>query len=165
MGYCLDGNPNIHLIKNSQMILILILLGGFLLAIAVSEVVLSGTKIQTGLFRVLLAQAVIFLLTAFVLKQTAKIGYLSLFIFWIGAFLTWFGVRSHIESSILLRMVYLLSKRQMPARTLLTEYESQYGEALRMDELFRSGLIKAGPDGVSITPKGEFILNSVSKLT
>jgi hypothetical protein len=144
------------------MIQILISVGGFLLAVVASEVVLRGTKIQTGLFRVLLVHAVIFFLTAYAL--TVQSSYFGLLIFWIGAFLTWFGVRSHMESSILLRMVYLLSKTSMTAPVLLTEYESHYGEALRIEELFRSGLIQTGPEGVTITRKGEFILNAVSKL-
>jgi hypothetical protein len=85
-------------------------------------------------------------------------------IFWGGAFLSWFGVRSHIESSILLRMLFLLRRHPMTESALIAEYTSLYGEAMRREELFRGGLAVRTGDRVSVSPKGKAILGVVAKL-
>jgi hypothetical protein len=78
--------------------------------------------------------------------------------------LSWFGVRSHIESSILLRMLYSLRRRPMTETGLVDEYLSHYGEAARTEELLRGGLASRNGDRLSVTSKGKRILNIVSKL-
>jgi hypothetical protein len=85
-------------------------------------------------------------------------------VFWAGAFLSWFGVRSHIESSILLRMLYLLRKNPTTEATLLAAYEALGGEGKRREELARGGMMTMAGDRVVVTPKGRAILRVVSML-
>ena len=74
-------------------------------------------------------------------------------IFWSGAFLTWFGVRSHIESSILLRMAYLLRGHPMQPGELLEEYDYPGGFFLRERGRNQSHVI--GVDGTTSTTQSE----------
>jgi hypothetical protein len=138
-----------------------------LLALAVSmmgsELALRGTKLQTGLVRVVAVWAAVYagLLVCLLIPGTA--GALGCTIFWGGAFLSWFGVRSHIESSILMRMMFLLRKKPMTEEELVTDYESHYGETLRMEELRKGKLLRQQTEP-AITSKGRFILRVVSFL-
>jgi hypothetical protein len=52
----------------------------------------------------------------------------------------------------------------MEEARLLEEYESQCGQATRIDELVRGGLASKNGERLSVTPKGEKILKIVSKL-
>jgi hypothetical protein len=106
----------------------------------------------------------IVLIIAFYFLIAGRAAWDALLIFWAGAFLTSFGVRSHVESSILLRMLYLLRKGTVFESDLLQQYEPQYGKAHRLENLFRGGLLKKGPEGTVVTPKGNFILRVVSLL-
>lgn len=142
----------------------LFLILGFFLAVVSSEVLLRGTKVQTGLAKVLLAQGVWFAIVWLYMMRTNGFGILTLAIFWIGAFLTWFGVRSHIESSILLRMLYLLRTKMMTGDALLQEYGSHYSEKSRLQELFRGGLLQERPGEIAVTKKGRLIAFIASHL-
>lgn len=146
------------------MIEIGVVIVGFLFAIALSEFVLSGTKLQTGLTKVLTVHLVVACLLLSYFWATGRFSRIALLIFWAGAFLSWFGIRSHIESSILLRMLYLLRGGPMTQEQLLHVYESHYGEALRLKELFQGGLLEQTPEGITPTPKGKWILRIVSFL-
>jgi hypothetical protein len=143
---------------------VLIVLGLLLAVMIASELALGGIKLQTGLSRVLVAWALVYLPGVFVLARHGGVGPVAYTVFWGGAFLSWFGVRSHIESSILLRMLYLLRRKAMTETGLVTEYTSLYGEALRREELFRGGLAAREGDRVVVTPKGRAILGVVEKL-
>jgi hypothetical protein len=137
----------------------------FLLVVFVgSELALRGTRLQTGLSRVLVVWTVVYLAAVYPVWHYGGTGLVPLTIFWGGAFLSWFGVRSHIESSILLRMLYLLRRGPTTESGLVSEYTSQYGEAMRIDELLRGGLAAKSGDRMSVTPKGKTILAVVSKL-
>lgn len=141
---------------------ILVLIGGWLLAMIGSEAVLRGTKLQTGLARVL---AVYFLIGGALLLYfvfTGRLGPMAVIVFWSGCFLSWFGVRSHLESSILLRMLFLLKKRAWTADELLAEYNRHYGEAARQEELVKGGLTEQ--DATTLTAKGKSIVRIVSLL-
>jgi len=143
---------------------ILWILGGFFAAIICSEIVLGKTKLQTGLARVIAVHLCFALALLVYLYSSRSISIPAFLIFWGGAFLSWFGIRSHVESSILLRMLYLLRERQMNRKELLERYESHYGAAHRVEELERGGLIVRGPHGVIVTAKGNKILRIVSML-
>jgi hypothetical protein len=129
-----------------------------------SELALGGTKLQTGLSRALAAWALVYLPTVYLLAVYGGVGPVALTIFWGGAFLSWFGVRSHIESSILLRMLAILRRRSLTTTDLVTEYTSHYGKAMRLEELLRGGLAIKENDALSVSPKGKFILGVVAKL-
>ncbi len=143
---------------------LIIVVAGFLIAVCLSEVALKGTKLQTGLTKVVLVHIAVAGSLLVYFFATGRMVWDALLIFWAGAFLTWFGVRSHMESSILLRMLYLLRRGLVSESRLLQEYESHYGEAQRLEELFRGGLLEQTPDGIVVTSKGKFILRVVSFL-
>jgi hypothetical protein len=124
---------------------------------------LRGTKLQTGLSRVLVVWMVIYVIMVVILRTCIQAGFVACTIFWAGAFLSWFGVRSHIESSILMRMMYLLRRRAMKAEELLGDYQSHYGEEMRFEELARGNMIQRG-DEIQVTSKGRFILRMVALL-
>jgi hypothetical protein len=139
-------------------------IGGFVAAMFLSEIALKGTKLQTGLAKVLAIHFVIagFLIIYFALNHSLE--WLAVLIFWAGAFLTWFGVRSHVESSILLRMLFLLRKGPLVQSRLIEDYESHYGQTQRVEELFRGGLLQRTSSEIIVTPKGKLILHIVSIL-
>ena len=142
---------------------LLIVLGAFLLAMIGSDLVLNGAKVQTGLAKVLLVYAGVG--AAMLLYRCGTDGSIVAFaIFWAGGFLSWFGVRSHVESSILLRMLALLQYRRKTRSELLDEYEAAYGQAHRLEELLRAGLVVRGPQGIEVTPKGRLIVRAAGWL-
>ena len=117
-----------------------IIAAGLIAAIAGSELALHGTKLQTGLARVLTAWGSVYAVSMYWLLVHDGLSPVAFTIFWGGTFLSWFGVRSHIESSILLRMLVLLRKRPLTEGVLVAQYLSLYGEARRVEELCRGGL-------------------------
>ena len=135
-----------------------------LVAIAGSELALGGTKLQTGLGRVLAVWGATYVVSGYSLARHGDIGPVAFTIFWGGAFLSWFGVRSHIESSILLRLLYLLRRHSMTETQLLAEYGSHQSEAIRVEELVRGGLASRTSGRLSASPKGKAILRIVAML-
>jgi len=143
---------------------LLLVMGGFIAAMILSEIVLKNTKLQTGLGKVMMAHAVVAGGLLGYLVFSGRSGWLALLIFWAGAFLTWFGVRSHMESSILLRMLFLLRKGSIPENRLIEDYQLHYGEQQRLEELYRGRMLQKTEQGTHVTPKGKFILRIVSIL-
>lgn len=143
---------------------ILILVSGFLLAILSSEIVLKGTKIQTALLKVLGIHLFWFLTISIYLNRFFQFSWVVVFLIWTGAFVSWFGVRSHLESSILLRMLFLIRKKPMTEQDLILKYENHYSEASRLEELFRANLLERSPNGIQITSKGRRIAAAASFL-
>jgi hypothetical protein len=129
-----------------------------------SELMLRGTKIHTGLGRVLVVWAGVFLAGIWPVFRYGDTGLVIFTLFWSGAFLSWFGVRSHIENSILLRMLYLLRGKPLAEADVLAKYRSHYGEAMRVEELLRGGLTVKVGDVTSVAPKGKIILRIVALL-
>jgi hypothetical protein len=129
-----------------------------------SEFVLGRTKLQTGLARAVALWGVCFLVAAVWLMTRVDSAPIALAVFWGGAFLVWFGVKSHIESSILLRMVFLLRQQPMSDEALIDRYLTLYGEPARLEELRRGGLVAQAGDRLSVTPKGRVILFVMSTL-
>jgi hypothetical protein len=141
------------------------MLGAALLVVLIgSELALGGIKLQTGLSRALAAWTLVYLISVYPLSRFGDIGFVAFTIFWGGAFLSWFGVRSHLESSILLRMLVLLRQRSLSERELVASYTALYGEAMRREELFRAGLAAMDGDRVVVSAKGRTILEVVAKL-
>ena|SRR3990172_5350278 len=142
----------------------LVVVLAFFLAIVISELALKGKKLQTGLTGVVTVHAAVAASLVIYCFAADGLSLVAVLVFWSGAFLTWFGVRSHIESSILLRMLFLLRGGSMSGSRLLEEYESHYGESLRLKELFDGGLLEETPEGIIPTSKGRFILRIVALL-
>jgi hypothetical protein len=143
---------------------LLIVAAALLLAVIGSELALSGTKLQTGLGRVLVVWAAVYLCALVALLISGSLSPFSFTLFWGGAFLSWFGVRSHIESSILLRMLYLLRREPMQQSVLVTKYLALYGQRARIEELVRGGLAEEKEGRLVVTSKGKAILAIVEKL-
>lgn len=135
-----------------------------LIAAALTEVALGGRKVQTGLVRAVGVWAAIGLSLAAYAAAVRGSGALVFLVFWGGAFLSWFGIRSHLESSILLRMVYLLRPADLSGDQLLAAYDRFYGPQQRIDELLRSGLAERIGAGLRLTSKGRSILRAAQWL-
>src|SRR5258707_478561 len=113
-------------VENQTMTGISLAAAAVLVPIVGSELALGGTKLQTGLTRVLVVWIGGYIAAVSWLVRDADSGLVALTIFWNGAFLIWFGVRSHIESSILLRMLFLLRDCPMTDARLVDGYTSRY---------------------------------------
>jgi hypothetical protein len=146
------------------MIDLVIVVAALLLAAIGSELALRGTKLQTGLGRVLVVWAGVYLPAIFTLAISGSTSPFSFTILWGGAFLSWFGVRSHIESSILLRMLDLLRLGPMEQSVLVAEYLELCGQSARTGELLRGGLAAEKAGKLVVTDKGRKILAVVEKL-
>jgi hypothetical protein len=128
-----------------------------------SELALGSMKLQTGLTRVLAVWIVSYAI-ALLLIRNGGASAIALTIFWSGAFLVWFGVRSHLESSILLRVLVLLKDGPKTDARLVQDYSARWGESMRVAELCRGGLAVRQSDGVRATRKGKTILLLASRL-
>jgi hypothetical protein len=137
---------------------------GVLAAMAGSELALRGTKLQTALSRVVVVWTFAYLVVGIWLCLAYTGAIVALTIFWGGSFLIWFGVRSHVESSILLRMLVLLRDQPVPEAMLVERYVAMFGEAQRVEELRRSGLVRRDPGGLVVTIKGAAVLRAVAAL-
>jgi hypothetical protein len=142
----------------------ILVVAAFFACIVLCELVLKGTKLQTGLVKVFVVHALCWIALLIFLVTNNQSGIIAMTIFWAGAFLTWFGVRSHIESSVLLRMLYLLRQQPFSAEELLSSYHSHYGKELRIEELVRGGLLERGSNELHVSSKGNLILRIVQLL-
>jgi len=127
------------------------------LAAAASEAALRRRRLQSALLPVLIVWSGTGILGLGCLAlQGSGVGVFA--VFWAGSFLTWFAARSHLESSILLRMLCILRDRPRSGNDLAAAYEAIYGPQHRLEELFRAGLLaRAGP-AIGLTAKGRWIL-------
>ena len=146
------------------MTVVLVAAAGALAAAAGSEVALRCRKLQTALASILAIWIALFAAAAVWLRRATPDALVPSAIFWVGASLLWFGVRSHAESSILLRMLCLLRARPMRDGEILDEYASIYGESMRLAELRRGGFVANEGERPRVTPKGKAVLLVVSKL-
>jgi hypothetical protein len=160
----MDRRDRLLAAADQTMIDALWVMAAFCLCLLLCELALRGTKVQTGLSRVLVVHFLCWLAVLVMMMSARRVGFVAITGFWAGGFLSWFGVRSHAESSILLRMLYLLRKGPKMTEEWLKEYHSHYGPELRIEELFRAGLIAGKPEGAVVTAKGERILKAVSWL-
>ena len=136
----------------------------FIASILLCELLLKGTKLQTALIPVLAVHAICWIALIILLVWRRQTEAIAVTIFWAGAFVSWFGIRSHIESSILLRMLYLLRQHPTTANELVAQYQSHWGEKLRVEELVRAGLLDHGSNRIALTRKGNLILRIVDLL-
>jgi hypothetical protein len=143
----------------------LMLLAGFVVTILCCEVLRSG-KLQSSLGRIAIIHAVGLAAVAALLRSSDRMAVVPVLIFWSGAALAWFGARSHLESSILLRMVHFLREGPLTREEVIARYDAHDGRAQRVAELIRGGLVAADPNRVTLTPtpKGLRIVRVVSRL-
>jgi len=130
-----------------------------------SECALGGIKIQTGLLRTAAAWSGVYSVVIIFFLRESGISVTAFTMLWLGLYLSWFGIRSHIESSILMRLVHLLGREgSQTAQALLDRYNAHYGRERRFDELGHGGLIEKVGDETRVTRKGRLILRVVSML-
>jgi hypothetical protein len=128
------------------------------------EFTVRHMKLQTAFTRVLGIWGAAFAFALAVLVVTTGSGVAALTIFWCGAFVAWFGVRSHIESSILLKMLVLLRAAPLTDAELVAEYTTHGGRLARVEELRRGGFIARDGAVLHLTRKGAMMLAAVTKL-
>ena len=129
-----------------------------LAALATSELVLKGSRVQSALGRVIPVHAMAGLISMVTSVLLGNCFLTGLGLFWAGEFLCWFGLRSHLESSILLRMLVLLKAGSCSTGGLVREYLRGYGPAERVKELREAGLISDKTGGMVVTQKGKKVL-------
>ena len=145
---------------------LLILGGGFLLTLAGCEWLRPAGKLQSGLQRIGAIHVAGCATTAAILVADGQMRLVPVLVFWSGAALAWFGLRSHLESSILLRMIYMLLDRSLAVDDLVSQYHAHGGRAERQAELQRAGWLHVDSSNgdVALTPKGRRIVALVSRL-
>jgi hypothetical protein len=134
------------------------------IAIAWSEMLVRGLKLQTCTSRFLASFGTLGSVAALYLFAMYGGGVVSFTLYWIGLFVCWFGVRSHVESSILLRMIYALTTKHLTTAELLDGYRNYYGVEDRLSELKHGGLVDSNQGSLTVTPKGRLVLNVVKWL-
>jgi hypothetical protein len=137
---------------------ILLLVCLFLLCLLFCELLLQRAKLQTRFTRILMAHILFAVGGMIFLHRLYGIHSLAVAVFWLGGFLSWFGIRSHVESSILIRMIFLLRQQPMRPEELIIDYKRHYSSALRLEELQRSGLLDRKGNQLQLTKKGECVL-------
>lgn len=108
-------------------------------------------KLQSALGRVLIVHLA-GLLIATALVRTVDPAVLA--VFWFGSLAGWIGVRSHLESSILLQMLHALDRGATTREQVLARCLEEYGPTARIDELVRGGFLARTPRGVTPSRKG-----------
>ena len=136
---------------------LLILGGAFALSVCMIELLVKH-KLQSALGTV---AAVHGAGLAVALVVTRHVGVAGVLVFWTGLAACWFGVRSHVESSILLRLLHILRDGSSTREEILVRYQRDHSKSARIDELLRAGLVARAPDGVQVTPKGRAVARLV----
>ena len=123
-------------------------------------------KIQTAFVPVLTFHTLIAISLYLFLSYIANISPISITIFWVGAFVFWFNVHTLFESSILLKMLYILKSTDPMTKTeLLKKYELHYGPDFRINELIKGEYFERSAEGFNVTRKGRFITIIFSIIT
>jgi hypothetical protein len=138
----------------------LVLAGAFAVSLAAIEIVVAR-KLQSALPTIALIHA-LGLIAALGLVRT--VGVLGVLVFWSGLAACWFGVRSHIESSILFRLLHLLRQDAATREDVLGRYYRDHSEEARLDELLQSGLVVRTAGGLVPTAKGRFVARVAARL-
>lgn len=134
-------------------------------AMASCELVLRGSKLQSRLVPVVAVHVAIAALALLWLGREPSFDWGPAVVLWTGAFLVWFGVRSHLESSILLRMLCIIHERgRMTEAELLAAYRGEHGATARLDELRRGGYIESTAGTIVVTDKGRTVARAFSLL-
>lgn len=135
-----------------------------LLAPIAAEIVLKGRRLQSNVKRVAPLYIVIALCCITIGAYTHYTHPIVIVMYWCGYFLTWFGIRSHLESSILLKMLTTLQASNLSRDELMSSYLQSYSTQSRIAELDNSGLLESKKGIISITPSGKKLLSVIDLL-
>ena len=131
----------------------LIVFGLFLGTTAASELLIAN-RLQSAFGRIVTAHAV-GLALALALVRRVEPG--AVVVFWIGMSTVWFGMRSHLESSILLQVLAALRDGPSARSAILARCLHDYGPEARAGELVRGGFLQATSHGLEPTRKGRLV--------
>ena len=129
---------------------ILVVCALFVASVAVSDRLITR-KLQSALGRVLVPYAAGL---AIAFAMTGAVEPAALIVFWIGMLTAWFGVRSHLESSILLQMLIAVREHHSTRDEVLARCLRECGPAARTDELVHGGFLASSAAGLTPTRKG-----------
>jgi hypothetical protein len=124
---------------------------GFGVATLLSQWLLQGRKVQTRAAQVAAIHLGIAAPVLVATRLGLHAGLAAPILFWIGAGLTWFVVRSHLESSILLALLEDLDAG-------LRRFHERHGLHARIGELAAAGLIREVDGRRLVTSKGRLVL-------
>jgi hypothetical protein len=130
-----------------------VLFGGFAASACAIEL-LVARKLHTAVGRVI-AIHLIGLSAALYFMRTVDVA--AALVCWSGLFVAWFGIRSHIESSILLRILYFLRGGPLTRDEILGCYDREYGRAIRIDDLVKAGLLSRRSHEIALTARGRAV--------
>lgn len=145
-------------------VLVLEIVISALLTLFASEKRLKGRRLQSSInrvFPVFMGAALLSFIFAFIIHQSYL---LVIAMFWSGLFLTWFGTRSHLESSILIGMLVALRNEKLSENSLVDVYLSQYGAQDRLTELRETGVLEQNSMDVVLTNKGRSMIKIINFL-
>src|SRR5206468_7695049 len=122
----------------------LLVLAAFALASWASQLAIGRRKVQSCLAPVAAIHLVLLfaVLSAFPAGESAQLG--AALLFWSGAGVNWFVVRSHLESSILLAMLLEISGRAISREDLIEVAQKAQPFDRRLHELRDAGLLREG---------------------
>ena len=128
----------------------------FAAATAVSQALLRGDKVQSGLGRVATVHLLFAVPLLGALVHWGGTSPVALLLFWTGSGLAWFVVRVHLESSILLAMLDEVARGISDRNELLSRFQTRHGLEARMQELEEAGLV-GDADAPRVTRKGRLV--------
>ena len=127
-------------------------------AILLGGIVLREKKSQSGFTSYIVFNLVIGMTVLGAPKLTGCADIWAVGVLWIGFVMSWFAVRSHVESSILLRMALMVRDGVQTADVLVACYRRVYGHEARVGELAETGLVSLEGGETSATRKGRVVL-------
>jgi hypothetical protein len=139
------------------MILILVT-GAFTLATALTQRMLQGRKVQSRIGMISFVHLGIALPLLLGLRLWLDADLVGPVLFWAGAGLAWFVVRSHLENSILLAMLEYVAQGFGDRDDLLHYYNARHGFLVRLKELNATGLISDDGREPPVTWRGRLAL-------
>jgi hypothetical protein len=113
----------------------------FALATLASQRWLGGRKVQSAAAGVVIIHAATAAGLLLLVGMPSALELAASAIFWSGAALSWFVVRSHLESSILLDVLDAVVAGASDRRAVLDAFERTGGFAVRARELRAAGLV------------------------
>ena len=137
----------------------LILIAAMMVAVLAGEWILRGGKAHGRLPLLLVVYGIVGLVAGGCLVRTGEAGGILFSVFWTGFFLSWFAVRSHLESSILLQQLTMIRQGNDRVPDVEREYHAAYGRDARVQELVRARFLETGTAGMRLTRNGRRALS------
>lgn len=138
--------------------ILIVVAGAFGAATLLSQALLGRSKVQIRVGTLAAVHLAIAVPVLALLRAWLQAGLAAPMLFWAGAGLSWFVVRSHLENSILLAMLDDLEEGGVDPAELLRLYRDRHGFAARLEELKAAGLVGEAAGQRFVTRKGRLVL-------